>query len=343
MQNIITKPTKLLNEKGELIQKGYSTSLILDYNRNDIKASIFRIKEWDYYLIYDGNYAIALTIADNSYLGLISASIIDFNKPKDITTSKMTILPLGRTNLPKTSKIGDTKYKNSNLDFQFLNDGKSRKLIAKYAKYYEDKDLEVNIELFEEPQDSMVIATPFASDPKAFYYDQKIVGMKAKGYFKLGDFKYDLDPSSQGILDWGRGVWTYENTWYWSAACGYVNNEPFGFNLGYGFGDTSKATENVIFYKGKAHKINNVHFIIPKDKKGKEQYTDTWAFVSDDGRFEMYFEPIINRSSYSSVYIISSDQNQVFGKFTGFALLDNLTKIEVKDFIGFAEKVTNKW
>ena len=120
MQNIITKPTKLLNEKGELIQKGYSTSLILDYNRNDIKASIFRIKEWDYYLIYDGNYAIALTIADNSYFGLISASIIDFNKPKDITTSKMTILPLGRTNLPKTSKIGDTKYKNSNLDFQFL-------------------------------------------------------------------------------------------------------------------------------------------------------------------------------------------------------------------------------
>ena len=68
-----------------------------------------------------------------------------------------------------------------------------------------------------------------------------------------------------------------------------------------------------------------------------------WTFTSSDGRFEMDFEPILNRSSFTDVKIILSDQNQIFGKFTGTMVLDDGTKIEVKDLIGFAERVHNKW
>ena len=35
--------------------------------------------------------------------------------------------------------------------------------------------------------------------------------------------------------------------------------------------------------------------------------------------------------------------HQVFGRFNGTAVLDDGTVIEVKDMIGFAEKVHNKW
>ncbi|MBR4862787.1 MAG: DUF2804 family protein, partial [Firmicutes bacterium] len=34
---------------------------------------------------------------------------------------------------------------------------------------------------------------------------------------------------------------------------------------------------------------------------------------------------------------------QVFGKFTGKAVLDDGAVLEVKDLLGFAEKVHNKW
>ena len=64
----ITQPGPLLNEKGELIEKGYSTSLIKTYNRNDIKAYGFRIKEWDNYIIYNNKVGIYITIDDNSYM-----------------------------------------------------------------------------------------------------------------------------------------------------------------------------------------------------------------------------------------------------------------------------------
>ena len=59
----------------------------------------------------------------------------------------------------------------------------------------------------------------------------------------MGEENINFDSKDTfAILDWGRGVWTYKNTWYWSSATGEIDGVPFGFNLGYGFGDTSKAT-----------------------------------------------------------------------------------------------------
>ena len=95
-----------------------------------------------------------------------------------------------------------------------------------------------------------------------------------------------------GTLDWGRGVWTYDNTWYWGSGNTIVNGKPFGFNIGYGFGDTSAATENMLFYDGVAHKIDDVKFHIPKD-----DYMKPWKFTSSDGRFEMDFVPVLDRAS----------------------------------------------
>ena len=98
----------------------------------------------------------------------------------------------------------------------------------------------------------------------------------------------------------------------------------------------------MLFYDGKAHKLSQVTFNIPM-KDGKEDYLSPWTFTSDDGRFEMNFTPIMDRASNTDFVILGSNQHQVFGKFTGSAILDDGTKIDVKDFVGFAEKVSNKW
>ena len=144
------------------------------------------------------------------------------------------------------------------------------------------------------------------------------------------------------VLDWGRGVWTYDNTWYWGSASGLADNIPFGFNIGYGFGDTSAASENVLFYGGKIHKLSQVKFEIPM-KDGTEDYMSPWKFTSDNGRFEMDFIPTLDRKSKTDFKVLMSDQHQVFGRFTGTAVLDDGTKLEIRDLAGFAEKVRNKW
>ena len=186
--------------------------------------------------------------------------------------------------------------------------------------------------------DTMVIATPW--DKKhAFYYNQKINCMKAKGYMVYDDKTYQFDPKTAfGTLDWGRGVWTYDNTWYWGSGNAMVNGKPFGFNIGYGFGNTSAATENIIFYDGKGHKLDDVTFHIPEDDMLKP-----WKFTSSDGRFEMDFQPILDRAALTDLKFLISDQHQVFGKMTGKAVLDDGTVLEIKDVVCFAEKVRNRY
>ena len=51
----------------------------------------------------------------------------------------------------------------------------------------------------------------------------------------------------------------------------------------------------------------------------------------------------MDRASCTDVRLIKSDQHQVFGRYSGKAVLDDGTAINVKDFPGFAEKVENKW
>ena len=79
------------------------------------------------------------------------------------------------------------------------------------------------------------------------------------------------------------------------------------------------------------------------EKNGKEDYLSPWRFTSDDGRFEMRFEPVMDRCSKTDLGIICSDQHQVFGRFSGTAVLDDGRTIVIDHMTGFAEKVRNKW
>lgn len=344
MNKEIIEKSRLLNDSGYLNQVGYAKTPLLEYNRKHIKGNRLRIKEWDYYLIYNEKFAVALTIADNSYMGLISATFIDFEKRIQKTESIMPFFTMGKLKLPNSSALGNLKFQNKKVKLEFSHDGKSRRIKFNMQNYYRTTSLHVDVGLTNEPKDSMVIVTPFKESKRAFYYNQKIIGMIAAGRVRYRGDEYLFDKSdSLAILDWGRGVWPRKNTWFWGAANGYINQKRFGFNIGYGFGDTSLATENMVFVDGVAHKLDQVTFHIPLNGFGKEDYLKPWKFTSNDGRFEMGFEPIIDRSSFSTALVVSSDQHQVFGYFTGTVVLDDGSIIEVSRLLGFAEKVKNIW
>ena len=343
MQHEITQIIPLLDEKGNLTQAGYAKKLLPVYDRSKVKGGLMRLKEWDYYYVGNDKFGVALTIADNSYMGLDSISFLSFEgEPWEITKSPMRILTLGKTGLPQTSAEGVSAISGKGYSLQFrVEDGK-RVLQAHMDNFKDGAAIDIDVTLTDEPEESMVICTPF-DKPGHFYYNQKINCMRASGTVKIGEDVYTFEPDSAfGVLDWGRGVWTYHNTWYWGSASGLVHGVDFGFNIGYGFGDTSAASENMLFFNGKAHKLSQVTFEIPM-KDGKEDYLSPWKFTSDDGRFEMDFAPVIDRASCTDFKVLKSDQHQVFGRFSGTAVLDDGTRLVVQDLLGFAEKVENKW
>jgi len=339
MQHEIKQHGPLLNDKGQITEPGWARSLILDYDRNKIKAPKSRIKEWDYYATLNEHFGIAFTIADNGYMGFISVTLFNFEEHYELTKTLMTPFPMGKFDMPPTSREGDVRFEKKGFLLYFENNLNNRVLVVNIANFHQGHPLSGKITLKKDPHHvSMVIATPFDKKGR-FYYNQKINNMKASGTIEFEDNIYDFGKTpSFGVLDWGRGVWTYQNTWYWGSASGELNGELFGFNIGYGFGNTSAATENMLFYKGKVHKLEDISFNIPDDS-----YTKPWTFTSSDKRFEMTFKPILDRHSNANILLVQSDQHQVFGYFTGTAVLDDGTELKLDRFFGFAEKVYNRW
>ena len=130
----------LLDEKGNLSEAGYAFALVRDYQRSAIKGLKSRIKEWDYYFISDGEYGIALTIDDNSYMGMASISVLDFKNQKENTKSYIVWFTFGKVGFPSSSEDGDVKIKAKNYDMLFENKNGKRHLICKMKNVAKGKD-----------------------------------------------------------------------------------------------------------------------------------------------------------------------------------------------------------
>ena len=335
----VTTVQPLLDAAGELREPGWSRRMVQTYARADIKAPAFRIKEWDYYIVMADSFGVAFTISDDGYIGLQSVSLLTFGeKPWEHTETVLNAFPLGKLKLPESSSEGVTRYADKRLQMSFAPEAGSRHISCKFDNFCDGKPLTAEIDLAQPDMDTMVIATPW-DKPRHFYYNQKINCMRASGWVEFDGKRYEFDPASDfGTLDWGRGVWTYDNTWYWGSGNADVDGHAFGFNIGYGFGNTAAASENVVFWDGVAHKLDDVTFNIPEN-----DWYAPWTFTSSDGRFEMDFVPVLDRAANLDFKLIVSDQHQVFGRMSGYAILDDGMKVEIKDVMCFAEKVHNRY
>lgn len=336
----ITEVQSLLKEDGTLREPGWSRFQAQQYDRRAIKAPGFRIKEWDYYLVTGDDFAAAFTISDLSYLAMISVSYLDLKEKWEHTETIIRPFSFGSLKLPgDSSEKGKISYHDKKVHLEYKIDNGTRRIRCDFPKFHGERSFSCDILLTQPDMDTMVIATPWSEDPQAFYYNQKINCMPARGWVKYDDQKCHFHPGRNfGILDWGRGVWTYKNTWYWGIGNGLVDGKTFGFNIGYGFGDTTAASENILYYDGSAHKLDDITFHIPED-----DYEKPWKITSSDGRFEMDFIPILDRAATTNALVIKTVQHQVFGKMNGQAILDDGTVLEVRDLLCACEKVMNKY
>jgi hypothetical protein len=344
MEHRISGPGPLLDEGGFLREPGWSDRLELRYDRSAIRAPAWRIKEWDYYLILTRSFGLALTVADNGYMGLISATVLDFEAPAETTKTVMTAFPMGRWALPTSSASGLTAVREGGADISFEAAGASRRLRVSWP-LFSAGGLEGEIVLREAPGGaSMVIATPFRRPRRGFYYNQKMNCLAAEGSFSALGREFAFIPGeASAVLDWGRGVWPWSNAWLWGSASGYALSDaagplPFGFNIGYGFGDTGAASENMVFYGARAHKIGRLR--IDFDAR---DFMRPWRAVSEDGRLDMTLRPVLDRASSADFGLLASIQHQVFGSWEGYAMLDDGSRVEFADLRGFCEKVVNRW
>ncbi|HNX15646.1 MAG TPA: DUF2804 domain-containing protein [Oscillospiraceae bacterium] len=332
MEKLLTEAGPVLDERGRPIP-GYSTKSMLHYDRRAIKAPPWRIKEWDFYQITDDRICLQFTIGHASYAGQVLIMAFDFAKGEKLFERGMLLpLPFGSLNMPSDAE------KNSVLSW-----GKDSRIMTFETKnevrtlHCVWDDVTADIKLTRKNPNSLVISIPFAEKPTEFYYNHKINCMTAEGGFTYGDKKYEFKDRAFGLLDWGRGVWPFSNEWYWSNGTGIIDGEIFGFNLGCGFGNTSAATENILFYEGKAHKIGPVTF------ERQENYMMPWRLRDREGRVDLTITPSYDRTTKTKLLWIDNECHQMFGKFTGSAVLNGGRKLAIDELYSFAEFARNNW
>ena len=282
---------------------------------------------------------LAFTISDNGYMGLQSVTWLDLDRKIEHTESLLVPFPMGKLKMANTTMSGEAFFENKRLKLRFKKIGRHRLIDCHFKNFLPGQDFSCQLDLAETQRDNLAIATPFEKGGKPFYYNQKINGLRVSGTGHLGARQFTFAPENTfGALDWGRGVWTYDNVWKWGSGNGVVDGKLVGFNLGYGFGYTTAATENIIYYEGVGHKLDDVTFNFDETN-----YLAPWPVTSSDGRFEAMFTPLFDRAALTDFKVLKSDQHQVFGKLNGTMILDDGTPIALKDFSCFFERVHNKF
>ena len=338
-QTEITESTNLFNNNRSLVQRGWARKPILNYNKENIGKGWSRIKEWDHFSVLNNQFGFQLTIGDIGYLTQMSYVWLDFEKKeregkgqfKFFTKSKL--LPL--------SSLEDSIIEFPSKKFNATIEKKgNQRILTIDDPAFMDKGIKGTITLIDKPEwDNTVVVTGYKEDPRLFYYNHKINMMPAEGSIQIGKKEYLFEPeTSFGLMDWGRGIWPYHTHWKWGSACGIVNGIPVAFNIGYGFGDLSTHTENIIFYDGKAHKIDEITF-----HHEDRDPTKPWKFTSNDDRFNMVLTPLIPHREKINFGLIYLNSSLLHGLYTGDIILDNGEKIHIENMLGHAEDIFWRW
>ena len=344
MQRELTMPSQLLDRDGTLVQIGWARQPLLECNLENARfywlrpLQAFRLKRWDYYGVTTPEFYLSATLAHLGYAGLVFAYIID-RRSGDYHEETLT-LPLGRgIHLPRNSNQGDATFDNGRVRVAFRLEEGARRLQMDWPAFDHGQGLAADIAFYHRPEhESMTIVIPIGR--RRFYYNRKVNCLPAEGWVQRGGRRTEVLPTdSLGNMDWGRGVWKYRSFWVWASASGFLpDGRTLGLNLGYGFGDTSAATENALILDGKIHKLAGVQF----DYKPGD-YMRPWRMTAADGRLDLAFAPFQERVARSNLLLITSEVHQMFGRYRGRVVSDKGEIIQIEDLIGFAEEHHARW
>ena len=329
----------ILTNKGTLVEEGISFEEVKKYNKENIPFLYkSRIKEWNYYSFLNDQNGFLITVANNTYMSYVSFSFVDFVAKKYITK---TYLSIGSNNihLPKSPLKGNIEINDHRYFISIKNQQDSTKIIAKFNHFVKKMDLTVSLNVTNKNKgNSIYILHPF-KNKHHFYYNYKENLLIGDGYLKLGNKKTVFN--GNGVFDFGRGIWPYKTEWFWISSSYVEKENSLSFNLGLGFGQAQQ-TENILYVNDIKYKLKDLDIIIPKNEKDKISYLDTRTLKSQDGDINLTFTPIINRHDKLNFAILSTSQNQVFGKFSG-EIKTKEKVFKIQDQIGFIEHFKNRW
>lgn len=339
-QTEYTAPTELLAEDGTLLAKGWAKHNVFVYDRDKARPKM-RKKEWDFYQISNGRYMAQVNFANISLLGFATAILVDLATGKVIANKMAPFLGGSKYILPAKGDVPH-RYGFCVGKSRFAVDAHELQRTLRFAM----GDVECEFVMDTLPgQENITTVLPFADRPTRYFMTTKQNCMPTQGYFRAGDTTVSFDKADTFcVLDWGRVNTPYRLVWYWGNGSAYIqddqgNRHLFGFEITWGIGDESNATETCLFLDGKAYKFGAVDV---KNFPKPDGYTKPWVFESEDGKFNLTMTPSLDHHSDLNALLVRMHSHQVHGRWNGDVEIDG-KRYQIRDMYAFCEYVENRW
>jgi len=333
----LTEPIPLLNPDGTLLAQGWARTPLIQYNPEYIPKELrYRVKEWDHYTIVTPRFGFAVTISDISFATFASYELVDFINDKVISGVNLMVGSHGGLPL---SPLESAYFQHRDSYMHMLYDNGTRSIEADIEQSLFGCAFSCDVEMEQAPGDeNPATAAPF-SNPRYYFYENKIFGMPASGNVTIDGRTYQFDPAdSFAVLDWGRGVWPHRTEWHWGFAAGYQNGRFIGFNIGDGCSDDSLGTANAQKLGVTVHKLYHVYF-----DYDVSNLMAPWKVTSDGDKLRATFTPIYHQKAGLVVIDIGMLLDKMYGTFTGRITLDDGTEVEFEKLFGFIERSSQRW
>jgi len=326
----------ILTTKGIPNNPGYAYRNYFIYNRNNIHTVESRIKEWEFYQFNEGDWILQFTIGHASLFDSLDSELFNLKTGKRYGLLKLKLHIKNQFKFPNTEKDHLLEYhsKNYNIRFELKN---SKRILDVECSTKQFKKAHVHCvvdNIYD--NDKMNILTPFKENKYQFFLNYKENYYHAEAVCDYDNEHFEFK-NLKGLIDSGRGYWPYEQEWIWSNMTATINGVDIGWNLGYGFGDLSNATENMVFVNHKGYQLGEITTTL--------DWNDTFKPLSiKDKNDHLYVElsPIYDNVSKTKVLWIDNICHQVFFYAKGYINVDN-KKIEFKDVVCFLEHAHNHW
>ena len=349
----ITAPVSVLTEMGKPDNFGWSRQPVFFYDPALAWAPRRKFSESDRYFVFNPTHTLIFEVRDDGYLGHMGITVIFNREKKRLTHISQTLLPLGSYEMQPGSESGSIRYrrKKNDLDFVLMDSG-VRIIKVDIPKFSNNRSLRGKLVLTEPAMaESLVTNLSWRNEKNAFRYSRVSPWFTVEGVVQYGTTEIIFSGGSAwGIFDWNRGVRPAADIRYWAASCGSLpgdgsppgggahNGRLIGFCVGHGSVDSAAGTENAFFADGKLHKLDQVTFHIPQSN-----WLTPWHFTSNDKRLEMTFNPQQEQLDRSRILFHAVNRRQVYGFFSGKAVLDDGSEINFNNITGFVERCKTRF
>ena len=302
-----------------------------DYrNTMDTKANAwqrhFHYKQFQFVSVVTETHIIGVAIADIRYLSSAFCYVYDIQNNELEECSWLRPLEFDKQ-VTRSPFEGITNIAGQNIMFDIENGQWKVSLNTKI----------INAELCLESEcDSLPMAMCSPTGYSGWTYTQKHNALKITGSLEINQQPISLEQARAGY-DFSAGYMKRETSWRWASINAQSHNTNIGLNLAAGVNETG-GCENVLWVNGSRHLLNPVYFMFNRDDIDRP-----WTITSQDGRINLTFTPINQRSEKLNLWVLKSNFRQFIGHFSG-SIQDNDGSIhQLENVLGLTEDHFARW